>query len=125
MARTPRRPEAGRAVEYDSTNMNLRSTSVALLAGGLAAGVAISVMAQGSGGSQPLGPEDTGAVGRYQMVHIQEATDVSLWMIDSCTGRIWKRYSYPDGDHWTQTIREDYPLAAVRLQGMPPKPPSK
>ncbi|MBI3820561.1 MAG: hypothetical protein HY286_17860 [Planctomycetes bacterium] len=68
--------------------------------------------------------EDVGSVNRYQLVHTQDASDTILWMIDTASGRVWRRYIYPDGDHWTQTVREDYPAAFVRLQGMPPKPPA-
>ncbi len=98
--------------------------ALAFVAGLAAAGLCYSVTGQSEGAAQPLAPDDAGPVGRYQLITIQEPAETTLWMLDSATGRIWRRYAQPDGDHWTQTIREDYPQAAVRLQGMPPKPPA-
>lgn len=102
----------------------MKSLTLLLLCGASIAGL-LAFRATGQGDKGATMPaEDVGAVNRYQLVHIQEASDSTLWMIDSCTGRVWRRYVYPDGDHWTQTVREDYPNAFVKLQGMPPKPPA-
>lgn len=93
--------------------------------GGLAIAGLFVYQVTAQGGKAPaMAADDVGPINRYQIVHTQDATDTTLWMIDTSTGRIWRRYIYPDGDHWTQTVREDYPSAYVKLDGMPPKPPA-
>ncbi|MFN0208003.1 MAG: hypothetical protein ACKVS6_16985 [Planctomycetota bacterium] len=84
-----------------------------------------NVVGQGDAKTPAMPAEDVGPVNRYQIISIQETSETNLWMIDTCTGRTWKKHAYPDGDHWMQTIREDYPAAGfIKQPGMPPKPPS-
>lgn len=98
---------------------------VCTIVAAVAAVAAFALNATGQGGKPtPFPPDEVGPVNRYQLLHIQEASETTLWMLDTTTGRIWRRYAYPDGDHWTQTVREDYPSAYLRLDGMPPKPPT-
>jgi hypothetical protein len=87
--------------------------------------LAMSVVGQGGEKAASMSSDDVGPVGRYQIVSIQEVSETSIWLLDSSTGRVWRRHLYPDGDHWMQTICEDYPAAThIKQPGMPPKAPS-